>query len=222
MAEENLQEQINQLNNKMDILLEYVQRQNSRSETIDDFISDVAIIGKDIYDSSVEVLDTYKIEINPEEIRQLILKLLRNVKNFNVMLDTVENITDFMKDATPIANELLIDFSKKLHEMESKGYFELLKGLGKLIDTAVTNYSKEDQKNFTENLPVILSIIKQITDKNVLSLINNILYEYNNMDTAQMKKYSWWKLSREIRSPQMKQSMGILLNLVKNVSNNKN
>jgi uncharacterized protein YjgD (DUF1641 family) len=48
------------------------------------------------------------------------------------------------------------------------------------------------------------------------------LYEYNNLDTVQMKKYSWWKLSREIRSPQMKQSMGILLNLVKNVSNNKN
>ncbi len=221
MEEDKIQIQINELNAKMDILLEYVQRQNSRTETIDDLVSDVSIIGKDIYQSSVELLDDNNIEINPDEIRIFFLKLLRNINNFSSMIDTLESVSDLMKDAAPLANELLIDFTKKLYEFESKGYFEFIASIGKILDTVITNYSKEDLQKLSENIPLILDIVKNISNKNMLNFVNKSLTEFNNLDAEKLEKFSWWKISKEMRTPQVKQSLGMMLTLIKNISDNK-
>lgn len=221
MEENNIQEQINQLNQKMDILLEYVQRQNSRSEMVDDLVSDVAIIGKDIYDSSVEMLDRNAVEINPDEVKLLLLKLLRNVNNISMVFDTLESFTDLMKDAAPIANEVIIDFTKKLHEFETKGYFDFIRGIGKVMDTIITSYSKEDLHKWSENIPLIMNIARNISDPKLLNFVNRAITEFNDIEATKIKKFSWWKLIKEMNSPEFKQTMGMALTLVKNISNNK-
>ncbi|MEI6852362.1 MAG: hypothetical protein WCL06_05945 [Bacteroidota bacterium] len=221
MEENNIQEQINQLNQKMDILLEYVQRQNSRSEMVDDLVSDVAIIGKDIYDTSVEMLDQHAVEINPDEVKLLVLKLLRNVNNISMVFDTLESFTDLMKDAAPIANEVIIDFTKKLHEFETKGYFDFIRGIGKVMDHIITSYSREDFHKWSENIPAIMDIARNASDPKFINFVNSVINEYNGLEASKTKKYTWWKLLKEMNSPQFKQTMGMTLTLVKNVSDKK-
>ena len=45
------------------------------------------------------------------------------------MLDTLGSAMDLMRDVGPIANEVIIDATKKLHEFEQKGYFEFHEGI---------------------------------------------------------------------------------------------
>ncbi len=205
----------------MDIVLEYIQRQNSRTETVDDLVADLAIIGKDMYDSSVVLLDEHTVEINPDEVKLLVIKVLRNVKNFNLLLDTLESATDLMKDVGPIAHEVIIDFTKKMAEFEQKGYFEFVAGMGKIVDTIIVNYKKEDFVHLSENIVVILDIAKNITDKRMLASVNQALVALNNTEASQVKPLSLWKLFKEMRSPQMKQAMGFAVSLVKNLSDKK-
>jgi len=205
----------------MDIVLEYIQHQNSRTETVDDLVADLAIIGKDMYDSSVVLLDEHVVEINPDEVKLLVIKVLHNVKNFNLLLDTLESATDLMKDVGPIAHEVIIDFTKKMAEFEQKGYFEFVAGMGKIVDTIIVNYKKEDFVHLCENIVVILDIAKNITDKRMLSSVNQALVALNNTEAKHVKPLSLWKLFKEMRSPQMKQAMGFAVSLVKNLSDKK-
>ncbi len=55
--EKNTEVNIVELNQKVDLILEYVTQQRQKSEAVDDLIADASIIGKDVYDSTVKALD---------------------------------------------------------------------------------------------------------------------------------------------------------------------
>jgi hypothetical protein len=139
---ENVQIQINEINQKLDLLLNYVNDQRLKSETIEDLVSDVSIISKDAFTSIVDELDKQGIELNVDDIKNLVYKLLRNVDNFSQVMDMFESVTDFLKDAGPMVTEMGIDFTYKLHELEQKGYFELFKEMGAITDNAVVALRK--------------------------------------------------------------------------------
>ncbi len=121
------EKQIAELNKKMDVLLDYVNKQRLQTQAIQDFIDDASIIGKDVYDSTVEELDKRQVELQPEELTQLGVSFLRNVGNFNLMMSTFESLIDLSKDLSPIINESIMDFTKLMADMEAKGYFEFFK-----------------------------------------------------------------------------------------------
>ncbi len=176
----NVQEQINEINQKLDLVLHYVNEQRLKSETIEDLFADISIISKDAFSSTVEELDTRGIELNVDDIKALTFKLIRNVNNFSQVMDMFESLTDLLKDAGPIINEVGIDFAHKLHEFEQKGYFELFKQMAVLFDNAVVAYQNTD-------------------------------FDVN-------KKYSMFKIIREINSPEVKRTLGFMVTFLKNLS----
>ena len=177
---DNVQEQINQINQKIDLVLHYVNEQRLKSETVEDLLADVSIISKDAFSSMVDELDTQGIELNVDDIKLFVFKLIRNINNFSQVMDMFESLTDLLKDVGPMINEAGIDFTHKLHEFEQKGYFEFFKQIITLFDNTVIAFQKTD---FDPN-----------------------------------KKYSMFKIIREMNSPEIKRILGIMLTLVKNIS----
>ena len=90
-------------------------------QAVDDLVADVSIIGKDVYDSTVKALDEHEVVLDPDQLRELGIRVAQNVGNFNTMLDTMGSAMDLLKDVGPIANEVIIDTTKKLHEFEHRG-----------------------------------------------------------------------------------------------------
>ncbi|OFX88134.1 MAG: hypothetical protein A2W99_10695 [Bacteroidetes bacterium GWF2_33_16] len=178
---DNLQEQINQVNEKLDLLLQYVNEQRLKNEAIEDLFSDLSIIGKDAFTSAVEELDKQGIEINIDDLKALSFKFIRNINNFSQLIDMFESLNDLAKDVGPIVTEAGIDFANKLHEFEQKGYFEFIGQMAQVFD--------------------------------------NTVVAYNTTNKESLKKYSLWKIMKELNSPEIKQSIGFMLTLLKNMSN---
>jgi uncharacterized protein YjgD (DUF1641 family) len=138
----NLQEQINEMNQKLDLVLHYINEQRLKSEAMDDLVSDLSIIGKDAFNTAIEELDKQGIELNVDDIKALAFKFIRNINNFSQLIDMFESLNDLAKDVGPIVTEAGIDFANKLHEYEQKGYFEFLRQMAQLFDSAVMAYNK--------------------------------------------------------------------------------
>lgn len=138
----NLQEQINEINQKLDLVLHYINEQRLKGEAMDDLVSDLSIIGKDAFNTAIEELDKQGIELNIDDIKTLAFKFIRNINNFSQLIDMFESLNDLAKDVGPIVTEAGIDFANKLHEYEQKGYFEFLGQMAKLFDSAVIAYNK--------------------------------------------------------------------------------
>ncbi|MCU4158130.1 DUF1641 domain-containing protein [Carboxylicivirga sp. A043] len=218
MNETDLQAQVNQLNQKMDIVLNIVTQQQLKTESVEDLLSDLQIVGKDMYDTAVVELENQQVEIDIDEIKKLGIRLLHNVENIGVVLSMFESMVDFAKDAGPLVRESIIDLTKRLHEFEQKGYFEFFAETGKVIDNVVSAFSKEDVAKLADNIVTILNTVKSLTQPEMMHAMDNALKAYNSMEIENIPEYSVFKLIREINKPEMKKAMGFMVTFMKNIS----
>jgi uncharacterized protein YjgD (DUF1641 family) len=129
MPENNIQEQITALNQKMDLVLEHIGQQKQDRESFDDLVSDLSIVAKDAFRQTVIMLDKSQIELDHGSISMLLIKLLQNIETMHEMLDLLESARDFMKDISPILHQAGLDAVNKMNEFEQKGYFDIVRDL---------------------------------------------------------------------------------------------
>ena len=218
----NVQTQIDALDKKMDLILGYVQQQNLQSKMVEDLVSDLSIVGKDAYNSTVAELDKRQVELDPSELTGLAVSFLRNVGNIKTVMDTLEMAVDLGKEVGPIANEVIIDFTKQMNSLEQRGYFDFVREIGPIIDNIVTGFSPQDLKELANNIVSILTIIKEMTQPEVLNTVQNAMKAFNSMETESVPSYSVWKLMKEMNSPEMKKALGYGITFMKNVSKDVN
>jgi len=222
MTEQNVQIQIDEINNKLDIILEEIFIMKQNREATKDLVDDLSIIGKDIFKNSVVELDKAGVELNGEALAGTGIRLIRNIDNINEFLDTLESINDFIKDASPILRQVGLDTIQKLHELDQKGYIEFFRELMKVLDNIVTGFSREDVKALADNIVTILSTVKSITQPDMLEALNNGVKVYKSIDTKNIPEYSLWKAMREMRSPEMRKGLGFIITFLKNLVKEEN
>jgi len=190
MEEIAIQNQINELNEKVDTLLEYIIAQNKKNQAIDDFIDDAYKVGIDLFKTTAVELDNHGVEVDMDEVKILIFKLLKNIQTFNTLINMLESMVDLMKDATPIAREMIIDLTYQLDKLEKNGTIEslktittnltnpdLLQSLAK-ISSAITNV-KPDEKLDNISMFKLMKSLNNREVKNSLNYLIRILQEIN-------------------------------------------
>jgi uncharacterized protein YjgD (DUF1641 family) len=222
MEDKNIQMQIDALDKKLDLILGYVHQQKLQANMVEDLVGDLSIIGKDAYDSTVLELDKRQVELDPSELTGLAVSFLRNIGNLKTVMDTLEMAVDLGKEVGPIANEVILDFTKQMHSLEQKGYFDFIREIGPVIDNVVKGFSPQDIKELSNSIVSILSIVKEMTQPEVLSTMQNAIKAFNSMETESVPSYSVWKLMREMNSPEMKKALGYGITFMKNVSKDVN
>jgi len=218
MADKLLQEQITEINRKLDLILDEnsVQRQNR--EAVNDLIDDVALIGKDMFNQAVIQLDDAGIELDSEALRCLILRLIRNIRSMGMVMETLESFTDLAKDVTPIIKQIGLDGVQKFHELEKKGYFELLNQIGKTFDRILSKYNIEEIQKLSDNLVPVIDTLAAIADPKMLNKINAAAVALKNINPDEIEEYSVWKMMRQLNKPEVRKSLGFMMAFINNIS----
>ena len=222
MTEQKIQQQINDINHKLDIILEEVFAQKQNRESINDLMDDLSIVGKDAFKNTVIELDRAGVEVDGEALKGTAIRLVRNINNINEFLDTLESINDFLRDATPIARQVGLDAIQKMNEFDQKGYVEFFKELSKITDNIVSNFSVQDVRELADNIVTILETIKGMTQPDMLQALDNGVKVYKSIDTKEIPEYSVWRAMKELRTPEMKKGLGFMITFLKNLSKEDN
>jgi uncharacterized protein YjgD (DUF1641 family) len=218
MSDKLIQEQIREINSKLDLILEETSVQRQYREAITDFVDDAAIIGKDAFKQMVTQLDDAGIELDSEALRCLILRLVRNIRSMGMVIEILESFTDLAKDLTPIVKQIGIDGVQKFHELEKKGYFEILNQLGKTMDTILSRYSEEDLQRLSANLVPVADTLVNIADPNLLNKINAASKALKDINPEDIEEYSLWRLIRQMNKPEVRKSLGFIMAFLQNIS----
>lgn len=211
MSEKALQEQINIINGKLDLLLEDAAVQRQSREAMNDLVDDLSVIGKEAFKDMVHQLDNAGIEMDGDELRSLAIRLIRNIGNLGMVLETIESLNDLMKDITPIVKQIGLDGVQKFHELEQKGYFEILGQLVKATDTIVSRYSREEIMKLSDNLVPVADTLVNLGNPLFLEKLNAITIALGEIKTEDIEEISMWRMIREIRKPEVKKSLGFIM-----------
>ena len=238
MAKDNIQEQINEINRKLDIVLEEVLAQRETRLSIEDLTTDLTIVGSDVFKSTVTELDNAGIEIDGEAVKQLMLKLVRNVDTLNEMFEMMERVNDLAKEVSPILHQMGLDGIHMMNEFEQKGYFEFMRETMNIFDNVVTHFSVEDVRLLADNIVyyggsyfsaedvrlladnvvTILETVKNLTQPDMLKAINSGLIVYKSIEIENVEEYSMWKAIRAMNSKEMKRGIGFMITFLQNIA----
>ncbi len=94
MDEKKLTDKMEEMEKKLDLVLEYVTEQRNKSEVVEDLISDLSLIGKEVYNNSVAELEKQSVEIDPDQLSELVISLLKNIGNFNRTMTLLTSMTE--------------------------------------------------------------------------------------------------------------------------------
>jgi len=217
MEDKNLQIQIDEINKKLDIIIEEIELQKRHRREIEDLKEDLMRVGKDVYDSTILELEEVHDQIKSGDMLHLFKKILRNVNNITKTFEQLENFKDFIQNFAPVSRELFLDFMNKLNEYDKKGYFEFAKEFSKISDNVVTSFTVEDVKNFGDNIAAILNTIKNLTQPDVLHALNNAVNVYKNLDIEISEKVSIFSLMKELNNPEVKKGLSFGIKFLKNI-----
>lgn len=196
------QTQIQELNNKLDFILEEIKLQKQKRQSSEDLFNDLSIIGKDFFNNTIKKFDNAGIELDYEALEQFSLRFIKNIKTFNELLGLIDSINDFAKDIAPIIKQIGLDLACKLNDLEQKGYIDFGKELLKVFDKIITGFSKEDIRLLADN-------------------VGNIIETFKNMNKANIPEYSLWKAFRVMNSKDGKKAIGFILTFLQNISSEK-
>lgn len=218
MANDHMQEQINEINRKLDIVLEEVMAQKETRQSIEDLTTDLTIVGKDVFKSTVTELDNAGVEIDGEAVKQLMLKLVRNVDTLNEMFEMMESMNDLAKDVTPVLHQMGLDGIHMMNEFEQKGYFDFMRETTKIFDNIVTHFTVEDVRLLADNIVTIMETVKNLTQPDMLRAVDSALMVYKNIETENIQEYSLWKAARAMNSKEMKRGIGFMITFLQNIA----
>lgn len=218
----NIQEQINDINRKLDLVLEEVLAQKQTRQSIEDLTADLTIIGTDIFASTVTELDNAGVEVDGEAVKLLMLKLVRNVDTITELFEMLESGKDLLKDMSPIVQQVGLDGMHLMHDIEKKGYFDFFKEAIRILDNIVTHFGAEDMKLLADNIVTIMETVKNLTQPDMLKAINSALVVYKSIDVENVEEYSLFKAMLAMNSKEMKKGIGFMITFLKNISKNTN
>ncbi len=218
MEEKNIQEQINTINSKLDIILEEIELQKKNRRESEDLKDDLMRVGKDVYETAVDELEEVHDSIQTGDILFLFKKLLRNVNNISKSLEQIESIRGFVQDFGPISRQLSIDAMNKLDEFDRKGYFDFIRELNRALDNVVTTFAVDDVKALADNSALIVRTLKNLTDPEILEKINTTLITIKNINIDE--NVSMFDLMKELNSKETKRGLAMTLKILKTFSQN--
>lgn len=217
MENKKIGQQLLEIHQKLDLLTAQMREQQRRQRELQELKEDLTIIGKDIFQSAVQELDEVAHHFDTTDLLYLLKKLLRNTRNLTKLMDQMESTADFVQDAAPLGKQVLNHLLDTLSELESKGYFDFTRELFNILDTIVTSFTLNDVKLLRENITAILLTVKNLTQPEMLSSVNNALHFFQKMDVEIEKDISYWQILKAMRDPEMKRGIAFLIQFTKNI-----
>ena len=219
MAENNVQVQIDEVNRKLDRVLEFMEYQSRKREEFDDLMEDVSIVAKDVVRNSVNILDKAQVDLDSCGLSCLLIKLLQNLGTFHEMLDMMESARDFMKDVTPILHQVGLDAVNKMNELDQKGYFEFIKAMGNFLDKMVQTIKPEDFRRIEQNMEGLAAILRNLSEPALIAALNKATLALTTVKMDDnLDNRSMWKLLKEMRSPEIRKTVSYSLRLLQAIN----
>ena len=219
MEEQQMQQQIDGLNRKLDVILEEIEHQRRHRREMENLKDDLMRVGHDLYKTTVEELEAIHDEVNTGDMAHLAKKMLRNVNNLTAAFEQLENLRGFVEDFAPVSRQLSLDVMRRLDEFDRKGYFEFLRETTRIADNVVTSFSPKDVRTLADNIVSMLGTVKNLTQPDMLQALNNAVTVYKKLDITVEEDVSLFRLMREINTPEVKRGLAFMMQFLKNLAN---
>jgi uncharacterized protein YjgD (DUF1641 family) len=199
------------LHEKIDRLTEIAEGQRKRQEQLEELAQDLLPIANQAVKLTIDELAELKSECSGEDLLFLVKRLLRDTCLLNDLLGRAEAAVELMDDVMPLSKQMVFQAIAVAEQLEAKGYFRLARGSYAAVDKLVANYTEADLRALAENMPALVTLVRNVTKPELLKLANDAVAAVS----APPEPVSLWQLIGVVFDAKMRQGLGRMLKLVK-------
>jgi uncharacterized protein YjgD (DUF1641 family) len=210
-----------ELNQKIDLLtaqVQYLAEQAQRAERERqeraELMHDVMPIANDAFRLATEQLEEVQEYVDLGDLLRLLKRLLRNGRNLETLLDQLESVMDLVQTVGPLTDQAFEKATDLLQEAEHKGYFGFARGGMQIMDNVVTSFSEEDVRRLGDNAVLILSVVKDMTQPEIMSLVRNIVSGVED-EVAKPVNASLPALLGQMRDPNVRRGLALTMRVMR-------
>jgi uncharacterized protein YjgD (DUF1641 family) len=212
-----LQTQFAAINEKLDKITARLDAMDSARHGTEELRTDLLNVGKEVYKVAVrEMEDVASFDIN--DAVALLKQLMHSAPTLKAWLTRLEQADELLNDATPVVKGAYDKTIEFLSEAERRGYFAFAREAVCIADTIVTSFTIEDVHLLRENIVTILTTVKDLTQPDMLTSVENALGFFRKMNIDVETDVSYMKLLRTFRDPDTRRGILYLLEFAKSLS----
>ncbi|MFZ0931015.1 MAG: DUF1641 domain-containing protein [Syntrophobacteraceae bacterium] len=150
-----------------------------------------------------------------EDLAYLLKNVLRSVRNMNWSLDQLKSLIDFLRSVEPLLRSSVPQSIYHLDQFEQQGIFQIISAMFAVMQKIAQTYTPEDFEQIGEGLVRLVGVAKKLTSPNALNLLDKAADIPAKLDLSQTKPVGFFGAAFAMRNPEVKQGMGVLLEITK-------
>lgn len=153
-----------------------------------------------------------------EDLIYLLKNVMRNVKNMNFTLDQLKNLIDFAVIAEPLLKTTVPQIIHYFDDLEQKGVFRLLSTGLDVLKQISTRYSAEQMQEIGDGLVRLTGCLQKLTTPEALDLLDKAADLPSQLDVTDSKPVGIWGMLGALSRPEVKEGMGVALELTSSLA----
>jgi uncharacterized protein YjgD (DUF1641 family) len=153
-----------------------------------------------------------------EDLTSLLKNMTRNIRNLTWSLDQLKNLIDFLQTVEPLLKSAVPQAIEALDKLERQGVFQVFSHLLGVLEKIAETYEPEDIEQISNGLVHLVGVANKLTAPEALDLLGKIAEVPARVDLSQAKPVGPIGMVFALGNPEIKQGMGIVLELTKGLS----
>lgn len=205
-----LDAKIDRLSEQVTFLTDQARAAALRREMQSELISDLSPIAAEAMNTMTRELATTDVDM--VKVVRLLKRFAESVETLDAALEQLQSAHGLVEDIMPLSGDAFLAVTRRLADLEQRGYFSFAReGLG-VVDRVVTTYDEEDIRALGDNIVLILDTVRQMTQPEVMTMLRRTV---DSMEHADVETTSLFKLARSMRDPEVKRGLARLLGMLR-------
>jgi prefoldin subunit 5 len=170
----------------------------------------------------IEELAEIEADVQFEDLVSLLKNLMRNVRNLTWSVEQLKNLIDFIRTVEPLLKSVVPQVIIYLDKLEQQGVFLVFASMMRVLEKIAETYTPEDIEQIGNGLVPLVGVAKKLTTPEALNLLDKAAEVPARVDLSQAKAVGPFGMLFALGNSEVKQGMGVVLELTKALSLLKN
>ncbi len=157
-----------------------------------------------------------------EKLIYLCKKVMRNMDNFSFALDMLHSVIDLAVNAEPLLKSTVPQIISFLDDLEQKHVFKMLSIVLDVIKNITNKYTPEEIEQISQGLGKLVDSLANLTDPKAVDMLEKASKIPAAIRLEESKPAGPFSMLMAMNDQDIKQGLGVLLELTKGLSTLKN
>ena len=157
-----------------------------------------------------------------EKLIYLCKKVMRNMDNFSFALDMLHSFIDLAVNAEPLLKSTVPQTISFLDDLEQKHVFKMLSIVLDVIKNITNKYTPEEIEQISQGLGKLVDSLANLTDPKAVDMLEKASKIPAAISLEESKPAGPFSMLMAMNDQDIKQGLGVLLELTKGLSTLKN